>query len=75
MKVAIDVKDRNEAARLKAALADPEVRAFALIVGALLGLPSDRARRRVLRFVTDEVDEAAQAARPADYSRTTPTSP
>jgi hypothetical protein len=57
MKTAIDVADRKEAAQIRRALADPQVRAFVQVMGELLALPSDRARERVLRFVDDTLDE------------------
>jgi len=61
MKVAIDVKNRDEAHALKTAMADPATRAFALTMGLLLQLPTDRARRRVLDYVRDQFEEAAAA--------------
>jgi len=57
MKISIDVADRQEADRIRRALADPQVRAFVNIVGALASLSSDRARERVLRFVDDHLEE------------------
>lgn len=56
MKATIEVKDRKEADLIKAALDDPKARAFVLIVGALLPL-SQRARARILNFVTDQLAE------------------
>lgn len=56
MKGYIEVENRKEADLIKRGLADPEVRAFVKVVGALLPL-SERARVRVLRFVADQVDE------------------
>ena len=53
MRTRIEVADRKEAEQLRAGLARPDVRAFVRIVGVLDGLPSDRARRRVLGFVAD----------------------
>lgn len=57
MKVTVDVKDKAEKSAVIAAMADPVTRAFVLITGTLLQLPSDRARRSVLSFVTDHADE------------------
>ena len=65
MKASIDVKNRDEAAQIQTALADPTVRAFVLIMGALIPLPSDRARERVLRFVEDHAAERAELERAA----------
>lgn len=62
MKVAIDVKDRIEGAAIKAALGDPVTRAATVIVGHLLSLPTDRARKRVLAFVEDTLDEQKSLA-------------
>lgn len=57
MKATIEVTDRKEAEAIRAGLADPAVRAFVAIMGALSGLPSDRAKRRVLQYVADHFDE------------------
>jgi len=57
MKTPVEVLNRREAAALQRAMADPTVRAFVLIMGALLELPSDRARRRVLEFAIDKSSE------------------
>jgi len=60
MKIKIDVKDDREAQAIRAALNDKTTRAFVVVVGNLLSLSSDRARARVLNFVADELDEAAE---------------
>jgi hypothetical protein len=57
MKANIEVKDRKEAEHVRAGLADPAVRAFVVIMGALSILPSKRARARVMHFVEDALDE------------------
>ena len=57
MKATIEAKDRREATLLQSAMEDPAVRAFALVMGALLQLPTDRARERVLTYVRDKLDE------------------
>lgn len=62
MKVAIEVKDRREGDALRRALDDPKTRALVLVLGALMELPSDRARRRVLQYVTDRLDEEEDAS-------------
>lgn len=41
---------------IQRALGDPDVRAFAIIVGTLLPL-TDRQRKRVMTFVVDQVAE------------------
>jgi hypothetical protein len=61
VKAQILVKDRKERAAIERAMADPEVRAFVVVVGVLELLPSDRARARVVRFVADALDELAEA--------------
>jgi hypothetical protein len=57
MKATIEVSDRKEADAIRAGLEDPAVRAFVVIMGALLTLPSERARKRVLQYVLDYFDE------------------
>ncbi len=52
MKATIDVTDRAEGDRIRAALTDATTRAFVNVIGALQPL-EERARERVLRFVTD----------------------
>lgn len=61
MRTPIEVTNRREAAALRRALADPTVRAFVLIMGELLALPTDRARRRVLTYVMDKATELEDA--------------
>ena len=56
MKVAITVKDRDQAKAVQTAMADPSTRAFVIMVGSLLPL-GPRARKRVLEFVADRIDE------------------
>ena len=63
MNVSIPVRTRNEGKDIRRALEDPEVRAFVLVMGALLPLPSDRARRRCLTFVLDQLEEQKETAR------------
>lgn len=55
MKTTIEVTDRREADVIKTALDDPITRAFVVIVGTLLPL-DERERRRVINFVTDNLD-------------------
>ena len=56
--VRIEVKDKSEGESIQRALEDPATRAFVAIVGTLLPL-GDRARRRVLTFVNDKLNEDA----------------
>lgn len=68
MKASIEVKDRKEAEDIRNGLADPAARAFVVVMGVLLALPSMRARVRVLNYVTDllnERDTPAQTKEPA----------
>jgi hypothetical protein len=57
MKTPIEVKSREEGRSIRAGLEDPQVRAFVIVMGALLRLPSDRSRARVLGYVSDKGDE------------------
>ncbi len=61
--VRIPVSSEDEREQICVAMEDKEVRAFVRLVGALLPLPSDRARERVLRFVVDRVHEEAGSNR------------
>ena len=60
LQVAIDVKNRAEASQLKTAMGDPAVKAFALVMGTLLQLPSDRSRKRVMAYVKDYFEEQVE---------------
>jgi hypothetical protein len=57
MKARIEVADRKEAEAIREGLEDPSVRAFVVMMGALKALPSDRARVRVMNYVTDMLNE------------------
>ena len=57
MKITIEVKDAEEARLIRAGLSNPVARAAIKVVGALMPLPSDRARRRVLGFASDHLAE------------------
>jgi hypothetical protein len=61
MKVAISVKNRTEGDAVKTAMDDPVTRAFVIVCGTLLQLPSDRARQRVMDFVRDKLAEDSEA--------------
>lgn len=61
MKTSIEVKDRREGDAIRAGLEDPVTRAIVVVTGLLLGLPTDRARRRVLDYVTDRLAENNEA--------------
>ena len=61
MKTTVTVKDRQEAAAVCTAWNDQPTRALILIMGTLLQLPNDRARYRVLQFVTDKLAEDAES--------------
>lgn len=62
MKTAITVASREEAQSVQLAMADPMTRALVLTMGALLQLPSDRARLRVLHYVADKLNDDADQA-------------
>ena len=53
----IDVRDRAERRAILAALSDQQVRAFVVVIGTLMSLPSDRARARVLQYVHDKLTD------------------
>ena len=57
MKTKIEVENRKEAALIAAGLKDKPTRALVKVMGALATLPSDRARVRTLRHVTDVLNE------------------
>lgn len=61
LRITVEVENRDQARAIEAALTRDDVRAFAITVGALDTLPSDRARARVLRFVADRLDEETAA--------------
>jgi hypothetical protein len=52
MRTAIIVKNRSEAEAIKAALDEPDIRAFVIIAGTLRPL-TPRGRKRVLDYVAD----------------------
>jgi hypothetical protein len=56
MKAAIEVENRAEGDRIKRALGDEATRAFVNTMGALLPL-APKARDRVLRFVTETLED------------------
>jgi len=60
MKASIEVEGRNEAEAIRTGLGNPATRAFVIVMGALAALPSDRARKRVLQYVSDYLDESEQ---------------
>lgn len=55
--VEVEVASRRQAKAIQFAMEDPVFKATAIVVGELRQLDSDRARRRVLAFVTDELAE------------------
>jgi hypothetical protein len=60
-RIRVNVDNRDQAAALEAGLQRPDVRAFAITVGLLETLGTDRARARVMQYVLDYFDEARQA--------------
>lgn len=60
MKVAVEVKDRKEADAVRLAMEDPAMRAFVVVVGTLMSLPTDKARQRVMSYVEDHLRDAAE---------------
>ncbi len=59
MKVAIEAKNREDAAAIRAGMSDPVVRAIVVVSGILSELPSDRARIRAIQYVQDRLAEDA----------------
>jgi hypothetical protein len=59
MKATIQVNDKKEAELIRTGLEDAGTRAFVQVMGALMGLPSNRARVRVLKFVSDHFNDDA----------------
>ncbi len=57
MRTSLNVNTRAEGVQIRRALADPQVRAFVLVMGTLFDLPTDRSRERILRFVDDKLKE------------------
>jgi hypothetical protein len=57
MKASIEVSSRHEGDNIRAALEDDMVRAFVTVFGVLLRLPSDKARARVMQYVTDRLSD------------------
>ena len=57
MKISIEAANKKEAELIKLAMDDAAVRAFVVVMGALLTLDSDRSRHRVMAFVKDYFDE------------------
>ena len=56
-KLTISCSTKKERDAIKLALEDETTRAFVVVMGNLLQLPSDRARMRVLQFGSDKLDE------------------
>lgn len=61
MKAHIEVKDKDERDAVERAMGDPVTRATVIVMGHLLALPTDRARRRAMEYVKDELAERAEA--------------
>ena len=51
MRASINVTNRKEADNIRRGLANSDVRAFVVTIGALSKLPSERAKMRVAQFV------------------------
>lgn len=55
----IEVTSNQEFEAISRAMRMPDVKAFCVIVGTLEDLQSDKARERVLKYVSDLVDDDA----------------
>lgn len=66
MNVKIECKDKAEADAIRRAMDDPTLRAIILVVGCLLALPTDRARKRAIDYAWDQIreDNALAASQP-----------
>lgn len=69
-RISVDVLDRKQARLLERGLQLPDVRAFAITMGVLHDLPTDRARQRVLMHLYDYVHDPANY--PSDASASEP---
>ena len=73
MRTTFEVADADEAAQIRAGLEQPDVRAFVRIMGIFACLPTNRAKRRVLTYVMDRVDDPTfryQSITPPDSHET-----
>lgn len=61
MKATVEVANKGEVNAVQAAMADQTTRAVVLTMGALMQLPNTRIRKRVLAFVSDQLDDADEA--------------
>lgn len=57
----IEVKDDDEKRLIEAGMQQPDVRAFVVVSAIMSGLPSDRARLRVLAHVGDMLAEERES--------------
>jgi len=70
MKTHIEVTARREGELLRAGLDDPQVRAFVKVCAILKALPTDRARSRVLRFMSELMSDPDFVRAPATAAET-----
>ncbi len=61
-KIEFEVDSEQQAAAIERAMTDPEVRAFVIVVGALMP-HTPRARSRMLAYVQDQIDEEREVRR------------
>jgi len=59
----VDVTNQAQADAVQRGLEKPDVLAFVVCVGLLEMLPSDRARKRCLAYVLDELEERSEGTR------------
>jgi hypothetical protein len=59
--IKVEVRDRAQADQIEAGLEAADVRAFALIVGVLRALPTDKDRQRVMDFIAEKLSEGKRA--------------
>jgi hypothetical protein len=66
LKITVKCQTKKEGAAIKLAMEDETTRAFVVVMGNLLQLPSKRARERVLKWVADKLDEDHEKESPKD---------
>lgn len=61
--IEVEVANKAQADAIERALQDDVHRASAIVFGMLAALPTDRARRRVMSFVVDVLEEQSEGTR------------
>ena len=69
MQINVDDVTEEQARAIETALTDKVFKAQAIMMGVLSTLPSDRARRRILRFIQDKLDEDSSGQKMSKMER------